>query len=144
MTPQEVQKQWIERLRSGRIPQTRAVLGYPNGRRCCLGVLCDIAVEQGVIPLPMLDEYGSRVNSDGIPYATRLRYGTKVDNSVTRLPEAVRKWAGLHDQSGVAYRPDDILARGDSLVKLNDEGASFTDIANELEKHPTDYLEVTD
>lgn len=139
MTPQEVQKQWIERLRSGRIPQTRAVLGYPNGRRCCLGVLCDIAVEQGVIPLPMLDEYGSRVNSDGIPYATRLRYGTKVDNSVTRLPEAVRRWAGVWNESGATTATYD-----KSLVKMNDEGASFTDIANELEKHPTDYLEVTD
>lgn len=48
MTPQEARALWVERLESGAIQQGYNQLA-DGELRCCLGVLCDIAVEQGVI-----------------------------------------------------------------------------------------------
>jgi ribosomal protein L20 len=45
MTKKEIRNLWIERLRSGTIKQGIGRLAIED-TRCCLGVLCDIAVEQ--------------------------------------------------------------------------------------------------
>jgi len=43
----EVKKLWIEALRSGKYEQGRGALNK-DGKFCCLGVLCDLAVKAGV------------------------------------------------------------------------------------------------
>ena len=48
---QEIAEKWVERLRSGKITQCTSVLGRVTGARCCLGVLSDLAVEEGIIPI---------------------------------------------------------------------------------------------
>lgn len=42
----DIREEWLKRLRSGDYQQGRGSLRY-DGKHCCLGVLCDIAVDQG-------------------------------------------------------------------------------------------------
>lgn len=44
-----IRRQWAEALESGRFRQTGGALKNERGH-CCLGVLCELAVEAGVIP----------------------------------------------------------------------------------------------
>lgn len=72
---------WVERLRDPNSKQGRSVLGTSDGNRCCLGVACDIAVENGVIPAPTpREDRGSVLEYDG---------------ESSYLPEKVRKWFGF-------------------------------------------------
>jgi hypothetical protein len=101
----EVRKAWVERLRSGRVVQATGHLGYDDGSRCCLGVLCDLAVEAGVIPAPHA------------PRASILDYGDGDDSSDIGLPLAVAEWAGLNSEPRlVAYEGQPRVA----LTDIND------------------------
>ncbi len=88
---------------------------------CCLGVLCDLAVQAKVISAPTLKD----TDWDGQVYS----YNKKAES----LPKAVRTWAGITDSLG-----DFKNANGDpeSLASLNDGGTSFKNIANIIEKKP--------
>ncbi len=89
---------------------------------CCLGVLCDLAVQAKVIPAPIV------VNNDDW-YGQVYSYNKKAE----ALPKAVRTWAGITSPLG-----DFKDANGDSttLASLNDGGTSFKKIANIIEKKP--------
>ena len=71
-------KKWVQALRSGKYKQAHGTLGKEDGSRCCLGVLCDLAVEAGVIKTFNL-------------YSTCL-------------PEEVTMWAGLSSDQGAYGR----------------------------------------
>lgn len=104
---QEIKARWVERLRSGEIPQGHKALGAISGERCCLGVLCDIAVEDGIIEAP--------VSVAGYPY-TILYAG------YSGLPApVVYRWSGL--DGGFAQ----------DLAISNDNGATFEEIADLIE-----------
>lgn len=45
----KVAQAWVKALRSGKVEQAHGRLGMDDGSRCCLGVLCDLAVEAGII-----------------------------------------------------------------------------------------------
>ena len=77
---EEIKKEWIKRLRSGAIKQGRKKLGHKDGARCCLGVLCDIAVEHGVVPTPSSTCFG------------HLVYGGRYSEV---LPPEVARWADV-------------------------------------------------
>lgn len=64
----KVAKKWIAALRSRKYKQGNGQL-LENGKHCCLGVLCELAVKEGVI-------------KDFIP-------------SSVGIPDKVMKWAGL-------------------------------------------------
>ena len=101
MKPETVRKKWIAALRSGKYEQGRDQLR--SGKEyCCLGVLCDLAVKNGVI---------SRfIGKDGL------------------LPRKVQKWAALSTDDG-NYSTN-------KLTNLNDNGKSFEEIADVIEKEP--------
>lgn len=109
-TPAEVRKAWAERLRNpGDIVQGSGRLAAGN-ERCCLGVLCDLAVEAGVVP-----DYNP---GDGWP-----------DSSVDA-------WAALGDayQTGVTSKYIDSGRHRPGLMELNDSmGFTFADIADLLD-----------
>lgn len=107
---------WLEALRSGEYKQTNGTLhrlkhfdSIPE-RHCCLGVLCDLAVKDG---LP-------------VEVKARIEYVEYDDESCT-LPSRVIKWAGL------TY--NDLFIGNKRLSEYNDEGASFDQIADLIEKH---------
>lgn len=94
----DIKDRWTAALRSGEYPQTQGVLhrlvGDPKPACtcglceapvgfCCLGVLCELAVADGIIT--------STPNSDGIAMVYGLETGV--------LPLKVVKWAGLDSRN---------------------------------------------
>jgi len=110
-----IKQLWIDALRSGEYTQAegqlRVRVHYNDGTYsyCCLGVLCELAVAEGVI----------ETSTDG--YAGRDKI----------LPVEVMHWADLPDAFGSFGHPD---TRQD-LARSNDEGASFEEIADLIEKY---------
>lgn len=111
----KVKEIWLDRLESGDNYQITSKLGNPDGGRCCLGVLCDIAVEEGVI------------NPPDIVGGEYLKYG----DQLAVLPQVVMDWAGLeYNNGGFATDPDknpDYM--DDALSYQNDIGKTFPEIA---------------
>lgn len=85
---------------------------------CCLGVLCELAVEDGVIPPPS-EALGNKV----------FTYGEGVGRT-NYLPYDVWFWAGMKTSDGSF---DCVENR--SLVNLNDNGFTFEQIAKVIEEH---------
>lgn len=134
----EIKAKWVAELRSGKYEQAqrclikvqrRPILRRQKRSFCCLGVLCEIAVADGVI------KPAHATGADGWGYENRE--GT--------LPDRVEIWAGFH--SGRYYFPNEGgRARSYSAMDLNDKlGLSFTEIADLVDKHvPVDEEEVQD
>lgn len=138
----EVKQEWIEELRSGKHEQTQGALqrlkplqGASNPEatkvgKCCLGVLCDIAVKHGVIS-PITGD--PTLSEDRVYYLDEAedRSGATFANSAL-LPNQVMKWAGLDSDNGT-YQGDDDYTH--ALTNKNDTGATFDEIADLIEKH---------
>lgn len=77
---QDIKKRWTDALRSGEYSQDRNWLATSDGY-CCLGVLCEIAVQDGVV----FRENGEYFDPDN-----------PEDISGEELPQAVVKWAALN------------------------------------------------
>lgn len=148
---------WLDALRSGEYkqahetlakvdPETKQVEGF-----CCLGVLCDLAVKEGVIPEPVLvDRYECKL-AEELP-KDRYQYGIPDESdylsvSVGELPRAVMDWAGLSVSSPLVedlnpdYDPDDddelaeLETFSVALSELNDNyNKTFTEIADLIER----------
>ena len=103
----EVRAKWTAALRSNRYQKGRSKLRYAEGeacRHCCLGVLCDIAKQDGVLP----ENY---IHWD-------LGY----------LPEEVCKWAALRDEDPKLWSDEFGMV---TCTEANDDiGLSFAEIAD--------------
>ena len=111
---------WIKALRSGDYKQGRGQLEDNKGRFCCLGVLCDLAIKDGV-----------KINREIGHYNNLFTYDTNTGS----LPDKVMKWSGLKTSDGTyKYYSDTIRA----LWRHNDEGRmSFEEIADIIEENRT-------
>ena len=113
-----VKEKWVNALRSGRFKQTRGSLRYAEGF-CCLGVLCELAAEEGVV-LPAVEVgggvYGYLESQDGTPFTAFL-------------PDAVANWAGINRTGYI--QGDDYEVH---LTQINDGGSSFSEIADLIEQ----------
>ena len=119
----EVKAEWLRRLREPGRKQIRGRLQTDQGQ-CCLGVLCEIAVEQGVIERRILDYSGMHYNANIV-----VEY-----DGVTRVPTAeVALWAGLEVQYGELKLPAS-SKYGFDVAYLNDTGVPFSEIADIIEK----------
>lgn len=127
----DVKAKWLTALRSGEYSQTKGYLHNAEGY-CCLGVLCDIAVKDGVI---------ESSTSDAENYAE----GVRIYDGRAELPtDTVAAWAGfginefgLRELSPTvtAYHPEDGSESAITLSELNDTwGASFETIADLVEE----------
>jgi hypothetical protein len=117
---------WVAALRSGEYKQTQKLLKDENGH-CCLGVLCELYQKENEVNIEV-----SNKAQDGRVYSLFL-------TEPAVLPLAVMKWAGLLSQDG---RPRDYqeTTRYPKLTAKNDEGASFKEIADIIEKYPEQYF----
>lgn len=125
---QDVLKKWVAELRSGKYKQGEGHLGMTDedGEEhfCCLGVLCELALDEGV---PNLNR---EFNNDALRYF----YNGREDF----LPKPVMEWAGFDNKNpGVPYiqsedDPGDLFDK--PLSELNDEGLSFAAIADIIEQ----------
>lgn len=110
----KIMKQWVAALRSGEFEQTKNKLDNLKGGYCCLGVLCTLALNEGVCDFNIGDDNG---------YSTKI--GT-YDNAEGMLPKSVMKWAGMATADGM------IVGQG-RLTILNDSGVDFKTIAGIIE-----------
>lgn len=111
-SPEQVRREWKRRLRSDEYTQGRTALKrvvHPKGAtHCCLGVLCEIAVEAGVIKPGIVGWDGERV-SFGSETAQGGWYGAP--------PSEVKDWAGLtNDQVGELMTANDVKWLGFSAI----------------------------
>ena len=115
-------KKWVKALRSGKFKQTKRTLGIPDGKFCCLGVACELAIKDGVrlkkVKKPLFFTYDSRDDY---------------------LPARVKNWLGLNGEEGQYYSKN---GRYTSLVERNDSGKSFKWIANFIESEPKGLFKV--
>jgi hypothetical protein len=110
-----VKKKWVAALRSGKYEQGKTALSI-GGKYCCLGVLCEVAIENG---LPI--------------QATKSAGGlTEYDDSVSYLPHSVFDWATLKKGRGCLV---DFHVPSGCLSQLNDSGKSFEEIADMIEEY---------
>lgn len=109
---------WTKALRSGRYQQCKGSLCYKGEAYCCLGVAIEIAMEAG---LPI-----EKVVLDGgaIRYVDRERGERSSGGLLSRVVE----WLDIGDIGKWG------CYRGRDLVSDNDEGRSFVEIAEIIEK----------
>jgi hypothetical protein len=127
----DVRDEWVRRLRSGDYVQGTGSLRRVRDdvvHYCCLGVLCEVAREAGVVELN--DELGG--------YRSVESPGEGTYNGV--LPPAVARWAGLVNDDGHVDGVDPTV-RGLTLSTWNDRGdtgrsrASFARVADLIEEY---------
>lgn len=118
----EIKARWLAALRSGDYKQGTCVLKQRRPHQktefCCLGVLCEIAVQDGVI------EPSEKYRDDHV---------YEYEGKITLPPQAVADWAGMETGNptvkGVPGVDDGI-----SLAGLNDsEKFDFAAIADVIE-----------
>jgi len=110
---QEIKRRWIEALRSDKYKQGKASLRGLDDTFCCLGVLTDLYVQ----------EHGKKWIERSNAFLTFFIF----DGEGGVLPGSVIKWAGLNCENPVI---------GDfNLATHNDEGKSFTEIADLINQH---------
>lgn len=108
----EIKAEWVAALRSGEYQQGKDWL-ESDGKFCCLGVLCSIAVQKGDL---QREQYGNTVE-----------YVRKEDMSSTKiLPTYLYDLAGLTGAFSVK-------GKNYTLAGLNDEGFTFDQIADIIE-----------
>lgn len=122
----EIKKLWVKTLRSGEYKQGRNRLKSQSDyddtvRHCCLGVLCEIAIKNGVnIPT------SSWRNTDTL---TEWIFGA--DERAEFPPDEIVKWAGLECDNPMVKDQYDTST---TLSDLNDTGHSFSEIADIIEE----------
>lgn len=107
---EEIRDEWARRLESGDYEQGRAALRVRD-EYCCLGVLCEMAVEAGVVKRyrDAAGYYGYMSND-------------MLEPEAYLLPRNVAAWAGLDDTNPASGSVS-------TLSAYNDSGTSFTEIA---------------
>ena len=125
----EVKQKWIDALRSGDYEQGSEKLRGPNGY-CCLGVLCDLYIKENNKEWDFggYGEYGEETNPQPMDY-------WYFDEESEFLPESVMNWAKLYLRNPI-LRVDDndeMFEFNEEVSTLNDEGYSFSMIADLIE-----------
>lgn len=132
---QDIALDLIDRLRSGKYTQGHSVLRSTTDdgavKNCCLGIVCDMAVEAGVITSPVVYETWAG--------ETSYSYGDE-ENGFNHavLPEVVKDWAGFYTDNG-SFVPDSDadqeMQEHHCLSGFNDTGVTFPEIADIVERY---------
>ena len=116
----EVKAKWLAALRSGDFKQGQGSLHtiepVVGERFCCLGVLCKLAADEGVIPAPIRSDFARK---NWVVY----------DGAASLLPKSVSRWSGIADGFG-AYGESGLA----TLANDNDAGMTFPEIADIIER----------
>lgn len=119
----DIQARWTARLREHPELQGKGCL-RKGDKRCCLGVLCDLAAEDGVIT--------AEQDPSGV---------WCYDGASGLLPRSVQRWAGLSESNplfspaGYAVTLDEVSQQDYfSLANANDGGTTFAVIADIIDE----------
>ena len=144
MMKTEIKAKWLEALRGGEYKQGQGRLVKETAvgpTYCCLGVLCDLAqqegvVEQKVVPCGCGEEDECSLNGVvGFIGDHDSPDGKHRAHSFSVLPFPVMEWAGLEfpdpmvrTEAGDGYYSERYLSG------LNDSGSDFSEIAELIEE----------
>ena len=118
----EIKTMWVEALRSGQYKQGSGHLNL-DGKFCCLGVLCDLAVKAGGVVKDVVD---NGVDTDNI---------TSYDGQSMVLPQSVMDWAGLtSDNPEVVFVESVGAIYEDGIAWFNDNEFSFETLSDFIEE----------
>jgi hypothetical protein len=109
----EVADLWVKELRSKNWKQGRMYLEHSN-TYCVMGILANIAGTFGIVDKRMAENYGKIAFFDG---------------NMLQLPDSVVKWSGMKSELGI------MPGLKYSLIEYNDQGKSFEQLAEWIEKH---------
>lgn len=117
----EIKQKWVEALRSGEYTQgSEALYRIDENSFCCLGVLCDIRRKELNQDFSFFDEILE--DTGGEEY----------------LPRQIVDWAEFSinyvSRCDFGYRVE-IPENKEVLDQLNDDGVSFLEIADKIEKY---------
>lgn len=113
----EIAERWTAALRSGEYKQGQNQLRDPlNKTFCCFGVLCDLAAQDGF----------GRWEHGVFKTGPLVGAGSEIGDVAT-ISNKVRAWAGLSIVDGGASFFEH------KLMRLNDEGQSFEQIARMID-----------
>jgi hypothetical protein len=118
----DIKQKWLDALRSGEYQQGEKVLRTADNKFCCLGVLTDIAIKEGV---------GNLTWNEKKPLGWLVK-NTEDDEATKVLPPEVSEWAGL-DSDNPSVQHDE-LNRECVIAHLNDTGIPFDEIAGIIEE----------
>lgn len=117
---QEIKKEWVDALRSGKYKQGIQNLNLEE-EYCCLGVLCDLVKDKLGVEWQLI-ENGA--------------YGFLGDTAF--LPPSVQDFCGLQESDPHIELTPELQTKYDStdisLSYLNDSGANFDEIADLIEQ----------
>lgn len=116
-----IKERWLAALRGGEYPQGRNQLNTGSGF-CCLGVLTDLFIKEQ--QAKGLDYSWKECEQGGLFVSGQAPLGYAEHRNIT--PGAVVRWAGLDNTDGDKMLP--------LLAKMNDNGASFSELANFIEE----------
>ena len=102
---QKFKEKWVKALRSGRYKQGTGRLRSDDNNFCCLGVAANIAG----VPCEHNEDWSA--------------YDYKFDENTLLFATIPNGW------NGITYE------EGDSLAKMNDNGATFEEIADYIEEN---------
>lgn len=134
---------WVELLRSGKYSQRTSALSSADGtQRCCLGVACDPYVTglelDTEITMSAQDDIDSGIGNLG--FATKDRYGDEYVET-TILPPSIAEALGFSTSYPYVFTQSSYCG-WNGLTEMNDRGASFEEIAQDIEDtHIKPYLE---
>ena len=115
---QEIGKRWIAALESGEYMKGKGRLCAERSTGhtvfCCLGVLCELALKDGV---DLVKEWSLA--------------GATYDGEGSFLPGSVVDWAGMHSSNGEFCDSDE----EDTLVGLNDDSDAFEPVIEIIRNH---------
>lgn len=152
----EVKAEWLKRLRSGEYTQGGGKLRDGLNRYCCLGVLCDIAADADILvwhedPLVSKDSDEPETAAWRAYVVENIEEDDDWTSAVLPNSPSFQRWAfttlAPHDQYGTESEfenpqiPLDVLEpllpeyhSAKSLAELNDNGATFEQIATLIER----------
>lgn len=107
----DVKKLWVEALRSGEFQQGQCILRNKDKNTfCCLGVLCELAVRQGIV-----SEYAYDIPLPDDP--------------------KILDWAGLSDKNPevTIFNTEELEEEANGVAAHNDHGYDFLAIAEVIE-----------
>lgn len=108
-------RKWVEALRSGEYQQGHSLLRSSENKMCCLGVACEINPNAEFMP-----------GNDDREGGYLIGYGPLMVSLM--MDGVMREWLGMASPDGGFD--------GGSLALLNDQGKTFSDIADVIESEP--------
>ena len=126
-----VANEWVRELETGSWGKGIGFLHEKDKRTgderyCCLGVLCEMGMRQGV----EVEREGEDASGD--PMLVRYHYGNHVIKGIAVLPEEIRVWAGMQTHNGRFVRED---GQRTSLSEVNDISREWGPVMEHIRRY---------